>query len=284
MESIKAAIPDTPILISGGLGGPFVMYVVTPARNALTLGSKDTKSSVRQIYGRVFGRSFVQGWSGGIYPAIAACPQFLCLGPAYHFIKDSGLGNSGGVIGSSILETVIAYGAETKNAQVMTNATMGKMVIPKVQTPYIPWGPGLTLHVSRNLVATMGIRVFNTPSTLLLEKMNAASGNYVSQGAVTLCGDFLANVLASVLTMPLHQMYNYTVTSPELWKMSTNEYLGALKTFLRNQYIPDGRVSPVLKRDACLRILYLASAYTMYVNIERSLVSYYRSEEKEHSI
>ena len=39
MASFK--VPDTPLIAAGAVGGPFVMYATTPARNALTLASKD---------------------------------------------------------------------------------------------------------------------------------------------------------------------------------------------------------------------------------------------------
>jgi len=109
-------IPETPILVAGGLGGPFVMFTVTPMRNGLTLAATNAEASAMTIYGQVFSRGLAKGWTGGIYPAIAACPQFLCLGPAYHLFASFG-GVAGGVVLASGLETAIAYGPETCNAQ-----------------------------------------------------------------------------------------------------------------------------------------------------------------------
>jgi len=266
-------IPDAPLLAAGGLGGPFVMLLVTPCRNALTFGSQDQVSTIKEIYSKqVFARGIPKGWTGGIYPAIAACPQFLCLGPAYHIFKNNGLGVVGGVVACSALETAIVYGAETKNAQLATNAKAGKDIIPKVHRAYVPYGPGVLLHISRNIIATSGIRIFNVPINNALDKVN---NGRVNKGVVDFVGDFGANVLGSALSMPIHMLYNFTVCTPELWTMKPSDKKTAMVDYLKKQYIRDGKISPLLMRDLGLRILYLAQAYTLYATIEKSLVAYW---------
>lgn len=64
-------LPEPPLLAAGALGGPFCMYTVTPARNALTLGAQDASISLVQVYKQVFASGLSGGWRGGIYPATA---------------------------------------------------------------------------------------------------------------------------------------------------------------------------------------------------------------------
>eukprot|EP00397_Hematodinium_sp_SG-2012_P015062 GEMP01015333.1.p1 GENE.GEMP01015333.1~~GEMP01015333.1.p1 ORF type:complete len:278 (+),score=47.14 GEMP01015333.1:51-884(+) len=277
---MSSLIPDTPLLISGGLGGPAVMYLVTPFRNGLTLAANDQKSGIRQIYRQVFANSLARGWTGGAYPAIAACPQFLCLGPAYHVFYNNGFGVFGAVTASSILETGIVYGAESKNAQLATNQKAGRAVIAQPQRAYVPFGPGVFLHASRNIIATSGIRIFNAPVTNSLNAINEKYNAGLSKGAIAFAGDFGANVISSALSMPIHMAYNFTVTTPEIWKMGPKEKMGALSSYLVKQYMKDGRISPLVLRDLGLRIMYLANAYTLYVTIERSLVSYWAGDKQ----
>merc|ERR550534_2787938 len=178
------------------------------------------------------------------------------------------MGNLGAVVASSCLETVIVYGAETKNAQLAVNQRAGKMLIPKIQNPTLPYGPGISLHAARNIIATCGIRVFNEPILQFLTTANNKNGDKVNRGTLVLLSDFVANLIGASLTMPIHQMYNYTVTTPEVWKMSTGEYLRCLRTYVKNQYLKDGRLSRLLLRDVGLRCMYLTNAYTMYATIE----------------
>ena len=77
-------LPDTPYIVAGGVGGPVCYYIVTPARNALTLGATNSAASPGSLYKQVFSRGLARGWAGGLYPSAAACPSFICLGPAYH--------------------------------------------------------------------------------------------------------------------------------------------------------------------------------------------------------
>jgi len=63
-------LPEPPLLAAGALGGPFCMFTVTPARNALTLGAQDASLSLGQVYKQVFASGAAGGWRGGIYPAM----------------------------------------------------------------------------------------------------------------------------------------------------------------------------------------------------------------------
>jgi len=261
--------PETPIIVAGGIGGPAAMFTVSPMRNGLTLGSTNIAASATELYGQVFARGFRSGWTGGIYPAMAACPQFICLGPAYHFYA-SFAGVGGGVVLASLTETAIVYGAETCNAQMAANGkTPGKFAT--VHSAYKPFGPGVGIHAFRNIIATVGLRMFCSPCTFAIEK---ATGK--SNGLTQLGGDFAGNVMAACLSAPVHQLYGFTVTTPELATMKGAEKRERMVRFLKEQYLvtENGRtrLSKVVPRDLFMRSMYVAVAYTMYSTMERTLV------------
>lgn len=267
MSSFK--FPEPPILAAGGLGGPFCMFTVTPFRNALTFASKDASLSLGQVFGRVFARGLGGGWTGGIYPAVAACPQFLCLGPMYHFYA-SATGAVGGIVLTGITETAVLYGAETRNAQLAINSRGGSIPVGRLQSPFNPWGPGAGINCLRNILAMSGMRVINEPIANSIEKIAGTKSP-----AVTFASDITANVCAACMTMPLHMLYQYTATTHELWDKPSGEQVKQMQGFLRDQYFPNGKLSSVIVRDACLRSFYIATAYTMYMQIERAAVKYW---------
>jgi len=262
-------LPSKPVLVAGGFGGPAVMFLVTPFRNGLTLGATSPASAV-ELYQQVFAQGLAKGWTGGAFTARAACPQFLCLGPAYHFYASfSGVG--GGVLLTSLTETLIVYGAETKNAQLAMNQKSPGS-IPSVHPSWKPFGPGFGIHVFRNVIATAGLRMFCTPCTTAIEK---ATGN--SNSMTTLAGDFAGNVCAACLSAPVHQLYGYTVTTPELRTLPAAEQRERMVSFLKNQYLDTSngrtRLSGLVPRDLFMRSMYVAVAYTMYSTVERTLVA-----------
>lgn len=262
-------MPEPPILAASALGGPFCMYTVAPFRNALTFASQDASLSLGQVFGRVFARGLTGGWTGGAYPAIAACPQYLCLGPMFH-LYSSATGALGGIVLTGITETAVLYGAETKNAQLAINSRGGKIPVARIQSPFNPIGPGTSINCLRNILAMSGMRVINEPVATAIEKIAGKK-----TPTVTLVSDLSANICAACMTMPLHMLYQYTATTPELWDKPSNEQFKEMQGFLKNQYFPNGRLSSVIIRDACLRSLYIATAYTMYIQIERAAVKHW---------
>lgn len=267
MDQIK--LPETPVIVAGGLGGPAVMFSVTPMRNGLTLGSTNIAAGARELYGQVFARGFAGGWTGGIYPAMAACPQFLCLGPAYHFYA-SFAGVGGGVVLTSLTETAIVYGAETCNAQMAANAKRPGL-IKTLHPSWKPYGAGVGIHALRNTIATAGLRILSGPCTSVIER-----GTGKSNGFTQLLGDFTGNVFAACLSAPVHQLYGFIVTTPELQSLSGGEKRARMVKFLKDQYLvtENGktRLSAVVPRDLFMRSMYVAVAYTMYSTLERTLV------------
>ena len=98
---------DNALLLSGGLGGPFTIWFYTPLRNAITLGSKYQAPGALQLYRMTFEGRYItrmcvvwvaahregssdkggmkMGWTGAVAPTIFSVPQFLAMGPAYHW-------------------------------------------------------------------------------------------------------------------------------------------------------------------------------------------------------
>ena len=117
-------IPDPPLLAAGGVGGPCVMLLVTPLRNALTIAAANNVATTSEIYKQVFKNGIRGGWTGGLYPMIPAVPQFCVIGPMFHVFKDLfGGSTSMGLLATATTETLISFGAETRNAQMASGVT-----------------------------------------------------------------------------------------------------------------------------------------------------------------
>ena len=167
-------VPDPPYIAAGALGGPFVVYLVTPLRNALTLGALDKAASVTSLYGQVFRHGIGEAFAGGMPMARAAVPGFLVLGPAFHMYKDSLGGSNVAAVGlTAVSESLIFYGAESNNAQVAYNQKNKTTPITKLHNPLNPIGGGFGLHVTRNVLAMSGLRVFSAPCGEILQKVSA---------------------------------------------------------------------------------------------------------------
>lgn len=172
---------------------------------------------------------------------------------------------------ASMMETAIVYGAETANAQIATNSVKPG-AFKNVHPSWKPFGPGVGLHFLRNVVATAGLRLFCGPCTWAVE---TATGK--KNGLTQLGGDFFGNVGGAVFTAPIHQLYGYTVTTPELATMSGSEVRARSVQFLKDTYlVTEGgktRFSAIVPRDLFMRSMYIAVAYTMFSTIERTLIS-----------
>lgn len=148
-------MPEPPFIAAGALGGPFVIYLVTPMRNALTLGTLDSSKSAIRLYRDVFRGGFMAGFAGGQYMSVAAVPGFMVLGPCFHMFKDLCGGSSTAATAlTAVAETAVFFGSETKNAQVAYNADAAKKgtkPIAKLHSQYMPVGKGVGFHVARKL-------------------------------------------------------------------------------------------------------------------------------------
>lgn len=264
-------LPEAPVIVAGAFGGPFCMYTVTPFRNAMSYASQDASMSLGSVFRTVFSKGPLSGWTGGVYPAIAACPQYLCLGPMYHFFN-SFAGSVGGIVLTGATETAVLYGAETRNGQVAINTSIkGRIPEARLQSPFNPWGPGTLINFGRNVFAMSGMRVINDPIAEGVSKIAGGKGPVVE-----IASDLVANCAAAGITMPMHMLYQFVITSgPELWDKPQAEQNTAMKKFLKDAYFPGGKLSSVILRDLCLRAGYIATAYTMYMQIERSAIKYW---------
>merc|ERR1711959_662509 len=122
----------------------------------------------------------------------------------------------------------------------------------------------------------MGMRQICEPLKNGLETATGTKDN----ATVALAADFLSNIAAAGITFPIHQLFNYTVSTPEMWDKPQAEQIQMAKDYLNKQYFitkPDGgkQLSPILLRDFGLRSLYIGCCYTMYINLERAAVKYW---------
>lgn len=301
-------LPDTPLLLSGALGGPLVIFSCTPLRNALTLGSQDPRSGLFALYRKVFRGGFPSGWTGGAAPAVVACPQFLALGPVYHFLhgharaivgvdEDAGhvvLPSVVAAAGAGLFETVLTFGSQSRNAQMAYNKSFvqfssivegSRREVPLNSMSQI-WGVGAGAMAARNVLTNVSIRSI---SPWLREHLPMVSMG--QQTKATLC-DVLCALACSTLSAPVHQLFNFLATTPEASKMPRAERWGLARRFLNQQYfVPlprevmmtvdlsaapppvqySWRISPVAARDLGMRTIYVTAVYTMFMSIERSL-------------
>jgi len=121
----------------------------------------------------------------------------------------------------------------------------------------------------------IGMRVLCDPITRGYEKIAGGKSN-----TVTFCGDFSANIVSACISMPIHQLWNYTVSTPEMWDKPMGERVKMSLSYLRNQYLTTSAsgsttISSVILRDAFLRSAYIATIYTTFVNLERAAVKYW---------
>merc|ERR1712151_698825 len=98
------------------------------------------------------------------------------------------------------------------------------MGFANVHPSWKPFGPGLSIHVARNVLAVCGLRMFCTPCTWAAEKVSGKS-NALTQ----LAGDLGGNIMGACLTAPVHQCYGFTVTTPELATMSSSEKMARIQ-------------------------------------------------------
>ena len=266
-------MPDTPLFVAGTLGGPFVIYLLTPLRNALTLASQDRHSSMTNIYKQVFSRGFSGGWIGGKYPTLPAIPQFVILGPMYHFY--SSLTNPyAALFLTGVTETMFTFGANSRNAEVAFNTQApAARQINHFTKPWQFWGPGSVAHAGRNTIAMGGMRILSDP---VYSWMSVHTPLWSPVATKTLA-DFTASMMTGALSMPFNQLFNYYATSIEARTLSLRDRVTMGLTFLRSQYLRRNdqgklRLSPIMLRDLVMRSVYASCLFGIYVTIERSLV------------
>merc|ERR1719326_1661507 len=97
-----------------------------------------------------FANGFTRSFTGGFCNSVAACPQFVCLGPMYHLYA-SMFGSQGAVALASLTESLIAHGPEKRNAQLAINTKCRTIPVHRIQNPFMPFGHGFGIHFTRNV-------------------------------------------------------------------------------------------------------------------------------------
>eukprot|EP00930_Biecheleria_cincta_P062342 TRINITY_DN47820_c0_g1_i1.p1 TRINITY_DN47820_c0_g1~~TRINITY_DN47820_c0_g1_i1.p1 ORF type:complete len:303 (-),score=37.43 TRINITY_DN47820_c0_g1_i1:17-925(-) len=285
-QGVEVKLPETPLILAGALGGPFCIFVLTPLRNALTLASQDAESYAWELYKSVFAGGFASAWTGGTTVVLPSCPQFIVMGPLYHFLKASTGSAVPAVMLSAFAETCISYGSQTVNAQMAFNAEQrlaGSGYEVPIWNPFVLLGPGCSVHILRNIVSLSGLRIFSGPCLAALRKL---AGSSLSEGMLQFLGDFTASMGAAVCSAPLNQLYNFSVTSNTFMAAGTLERASLGSSYLLNQYLVwslDGRVvgvTPTLGRDLFMRCAYVATLYAMFGLIERIFTAVWKSHRK----
>lgn len=217
---------------------------------------------------------------------LPSCPQFIVMGPLYHFLKAFTGSAVPAVILSALAETCISYGSQTVNAQMAFNAEQrlaGSDYEVPIWNPFVLLGPGCSVHILRNIISLSGLRIFSGPCKAGLRKL---AGSCLSDGMLQFLGDFTASMGAAVCSAPINQLYNFSVTSKAFMAASMSERASLGLSFLSNQYLVrnlDGHVvgvSPTLGRDLFMRCAYVATLYAMFGAIERIFTSAWKSHRK----
>lgn len=217
---------------------------------------------------------------------LPSCPQFIVMGPLYHFLKAFTGSAVPAVLLSALAETCISYGSQTVNAQMAFNTEQrlaGSDYEVPIWNPFVLLGPGCSVHILRNIVSLSGLRIFSGPCQAGLRKL---SGSCLSEGMLQFLGDFTASMGAAVCSAPINQLYNFSVTSNAFMAASMSERASLGLSFLLNQYMVsnlDGHVvgvSPTLGRDLFMRCAYVATLYAMFGAIERIFTSAGKSHRK----
>jgi hypothetical protein len=274
------------LLVAGGLGGPFTIWLYTPLRNAITLGSQAPSAATHPasaLYKEVFARGLAGGWTGCTTTVAVSSVQFMCMGPLYH-VYASKLGATLAVGATGLTESLISYGSQTRNAQLAYNATVPAASRVAVQHPLNPVGVGFPPHVMRNVAAMTGCRLVTGPCTTAITSLTHATGLRPDPSVLQVAGDFAGCLLGAAMSMPLNQSYNYLVTAtPEARSAGV---VSSTVGFLKSQYLnkaADGRVtiSRTVARDVFMRCAYIAPQLTTYMFIERGLMAYGRRLDQE---
>lgn len=278
----SAKLPETPLIIAGAFGGPLCILGLTPLRNALVLASQDSESGVVELYQRTFQGGLAAGWVGGLQAMPSACPQFVIMGPAFHLFREAFGGVVPAVCLSGICETVISYPAQSRNAQMAFNLHQeltGTDLRARLSHPIVPWGPGVLIHMTRNVLAMSGLRVLSAPIQACISKLSRGA---LPPALHAIVGDFTASMAVACLTMPLSQLYNFLVVSTLCEDMTTAKQVTHAVEFLSTSYLArnaDGRISglrPQVYRDAFMRMAYIATLFALFGCLERTSVALWR--------
>ena len=164
--------------MAGVVGGPFTIWLYTPLRNGITLGSQAPSAATHPasaLYREVFARGLAGGWTGCTTTVAMSSVQFMCMGPLYH-VFTANLGPSLAVGAAGLTESLITYGSQARNAQLAYNATVEPGLRVAVQHPLSPLGVGFPAHAARNIGMMTFCRIVTDPCTEALTRVTGAAG------------------------------------------------------------------------------------------------------------
>uniref|UniRef100_A0A7S1RSC7 ADP,ATP carrier protein n=1 Tax=Alexandrium catenella TaxID=2925 RepID=A0A7S1RSC7_ALECA len=255
-------------MLSGALGGPLVVGLLTPQRNAMTLAAKDVMSTYGGLYRQVFARGLMGGFRGMSKPMMAAVPQFTAVGPVY-LAAERKLGSTSlAIFGAAVAESLCTFSAQSRNAQIQFNATRTSVAEQVAVTSMRNlMGPGFVAHVARNIVAMTGIRLFSPHSLQVVRRIPGAS--QLSEESQHVAADFASSCVAATLSMPFNHVFSWASCTPELKSMGYLARARASASFLVDNYRDQG--IRLLGRDLAVRISYTGLLFTLYRGVERQL-------------
>lgn len=249
------------------VGGPMVVGLLTPQRNAMTLAAKDVHSTFLGLYRQVLQDGFLKAFRGGSRPTLAAMPQFSMIGPLYLQVYKMTDSRAAAVLAASVGESALTFEPQRRNAQIQYNAVRPLQqhiaVTPMSQIS----GPGFGFHVWRNGIAMMGIRLFSQYTERVVMRIPSMDRKPETRA---IRSDFSASMVSALLSMPFNQVFSWACCSPELAAMTHRQRVQAYLTFLIGNYCAPGRLS-LLGRDLMVRISYTSFLFTGYHIVERRL-------------
>jgi hypothetical protein len=253
-------------LVASSFGGPLVVGLLTPQRNAMTLAAKDVTSSYIGLYKKVFQDGLLNSFRGGGKPTLSACPQFTAIGPVYLGVERYSQSALMGMVVASTFESLLTFSAQRTNAKIQFNAfrtSAQRLALDSGLT-----GPGFTCHVLRNLFAMGGIRLMSPYTHQFVQNMPGSS--HLSSKSSLLLSDFISSTFAATLSMPFNHVFSWSSCTPELNAMSYTCRAKAQANFIITNYKEQGW--RLLRRDLSIRISYTAVLFTLYRAIERHVV------------
>eukprot|EP00930_Biecheleria_cincta_P004610 TRINITY_DN105526_c0_g1_i1.p1 TRINITY_DN105526_c0_g1~~TRINITY_DN105526_c0_g1_i1.p1 ORF type:complete len:291 (-),score=36.16 TRINITY_DN105526_c0_g1_i1:215-1087(-) len=268
VAEVSRLLKSVPIeAFSGAIGGPTVVGVLTPLRNASTLAAKNVEASYAGLYRKVFEQGLVKGWRGCGKPMIAGVPQFTACGPVYHLCNQATSSSTASVVAAATIESLFTFGSHRRNAQIQFNATRPELERIQYHPLQQLTGAGFVAHVTRNIFAMSGIRVL---SPLFGHRLECLPGmSQLSDRGRLFTIDLVLSGLAASMSMPFNHIFSWSSCTPELDKLSYRERFNASIEFMLTTYKTQGL--KLFARDLAVRVTYASLLFSGYNAIEREV-------------
>ncbi|CAJ1371813.1 unnamed protein product [Effrenium voratum] len=189
----------------------------------------------------------------------------------------------------------MTFGSQSRNAQMAYNnsfvhfssvADGSRRNVPLNRASDL-WGAGAEALLVRNWLSVLSVRSF---SPWIRERLPDVPGKNT-------LSDVMASLGCCTITAPVHQLFNFLVTTPEAKSMNFSERATVARRFLREQYfvelpreemitadlsksLPEQkyswRISPVALRDFGMRSVYITTVMSVFMAMERALCALMR--------